>query len=164
MSARVTRVRPDESAAFYEALEGLLRIYQFRDRDRACYGDVTPNECHVLEALSRRGGLRVSELAEVIGLHKSNASRIAFGLRRRGLVARSVERGDGRAVRLLATARGRMVHAEIKARVCAAHAPLLATHQAPVRRAFVALLRQLAAEAAERIGGTCSAAPRREEE
>jgi DNA-binding MarR family transcriptional regulator len=166
MSARPRRppapVAAQESAAFYEALQELLRIYQFRDRDSTCYGDVTPNECHALEAVERAGGLRVNDLAAALGLHKSNASRIAEGLRRRGLLARRAEKADGRAVQLVATARGRAVHAAIRERVCAAHAVILAAHPAPVRRAFVELLGALAAEAAGRIGGGCSAARREE--
>jgi len=152
-----------ELAAFYEALQELLRVYQFRNRDSACYGDVTPNECYALEAVERRGGMGVNDLAGSLGLHKSNASRLAEKLCRRALLSRRTRPDDGRAVELVATPRGRAVHAAIRARVGAAHAALLAAHEAPVRRAFVALLEQLAAEAARRIGGSGSAARRRGE-
>jgi len=54
---------PGELAAFYEALQALLRVYQFRDRDRACYGDITPHDCYALEAIERAGELLVSRLA-----------------------------------------------------------------------------------------------------
>jgi len=58
-----------ESADFYEALQELLRIYQFRDRDRACYGTVTANECYALEAIERAGGgTRVNDLAAALRL------------------------------------------------------------------------------------------------
>ena len=95
--------RAVERREFYDALQRLLRIYQFRDRDIACYGDVSPDECYALEAIEADGALRVGDLAAALNLHKSNASRLARALEAKGYVARSTERGDGRAVSLRIT-------------------------------------------------------------
>ena len=43
-----------DSRSFYEALSELLRVYQFRDRDRICCYDVSITQCYALEALSPR--------------------------------------------------------------------------------------------------------------
>jgi DNA-binding MarR family transcriptional regulator len=142
-----------ERSAFYDALERLLRIYQFRDRDRACYGAVTPNECFALEAAARDGALSVGGLAAKLGLHKSNASRLANGLEARGLVRRESDRSDGRSVRLALTAQGKRTHDAIRARVETLQAEIVQRYPPSVRRAFVRLLDDLAAEAAGRIAG-----------
>lgn len=142
-----------ELAAFYEALQALLRVYQFRDCDRACYGDVTPHDCYALEAIERASELTVSRLAAELGLHKSNASRIASGLVRRGYAARRTEHADGRSVLLSLTPLGRARHAAVRRRVQAAQSRILRRYPAAARRDFVRLLRALAHEAEARVGG-----------
>lgn len=146
--------RPDaaERRAFYEALQELLRIYQFRDRDRACYGSVSAHECYALEAIERSGALPIGALGEKLGLHKSNASRLAAALEAKGFVRREADADDGRGVRLQLTAAGRRTHHAIRAKVEARQAEILAGFAPPVRRAFVRLLGELAAEAAGRVG------------
>jgi DNA-binding MarR family transcriptional regulator len=141
-----------ERREFYDALQRLLRVYQFRERDRACYGDVTPDECYALEAIDGREGVRVNDLAAALGLHKSNASRLARALERKGYAARAREHGDGRAVRLRATARGRAVHAAIRRRIEGIHGGILGAFDARTRAACVRLLLELAREAEGRIG------------
>jgi len=143
---------PAEAAAFSEALEALLRVYRIRDRDAACYGDVSANECHSLEAVERAGVLRVNDLAAELGLHKSNASRVAAGLVARGYLSRGEEAGDARAVGLRTTPAGRRLHRALRARVDAGHAALLGRYPPAVRRGVVALLEALAAQTAERFG------------
>jgi DNA-binding MarR family transcriptional regulator len=142
-----------ESGAFYEALQALLRVYQFRDRDRACYGDLSVHDCYALEAVERAGELGVGGLAQQLGLHKSNASRIASSLARRGYVARTRDAADGRGVRLRLTPLGRARHAAVRRRVEREQAAILRAYPARTTKAFAALLRELARAAAERFGG-----------
>ena len=144
-----------ESRRFYAALQELIRIYQFRDRDVACYGDVSPDECYALEAIEMAGKVRVGDLAAALNLHKSNASRLAVALEAKGYVARARDRGDGRALVLQITKRGRRVHDAIRARVEGIHAEILGSYPPAVRKAFVQLLGDLAAEARVRVGGGC---------
>jgi DNA-binding MarR family transcriptional regulator len=144
---------PAELDAFYEALQALLRVYQFRDRDRPCYADLTPHDCYALEAVERPGELPVSRLAAELGLHKSNASRIAASLEQRGYVARRPAAGDGRSVLLRLTPLGRARHAAVRRRVQQAQRRILRDHPARVRAAFCTLLVELAREASRRFGG-----------
>jgi MarR family 2-MHQ and catechol resistance regulon transcriptional repressor len=151
---------PDASrsaAALYDAMQELVRIYQFRDRDRACYGRVTPNECYALEAVERAGALSVGELAAALGLHKSNASRIADALVAKRYVSRRADPRDGRGRRLTVTARGAAAHAAIRAGVEERYAELLARFPAEQHGVLVELIRVLGAEAAVRVGGGCDA-------
>lgn len=151
--SRPARASVAESAAFYEALQELLRLYQFRDRNRACYGQVTPNECYALEAIERAGALTVGELAAALGLHKSNASRLATALEARGLARRRRAKGDGREVLLRVTPEGQAAHAAIRAGVQAAHRRILDRFAPETRAEIVRLLGLLAGEARQRIGG-----------
>lgn len=145
------------AGALYDAMQQLVRSYQLRDRDRACYGSVTPNECYAIEAIERSGRLSVNELGAALGLHKSNASRIADALVARRLVARRPDPRDGRARALEVTARGRSVHAAIRASIERRYLRVLAGVPPAARAAVVALIRSLADEAKERIG--CASAP-----
>lgn len=141
----------EESAELYATLEGLLRVYRLRDRDRACYGRVSANECHALAALQDGDGRSVDELAERLGLHKSNASRLAASLARRGLVRREADASDGRGLRLWATPKGRATLLAIRSGLEARMATVLAAHAPATRRAFIELLQALTAEAADRL-------------
>ena len=70
---------------FYEALQRLVRIYQFRDRDAACYGDVSPDECYALEAIEAEGALRVGDLAAVAQSAQEQRQPAGSGARSQGL-------------------------------------------------------------------------------
>ena len=74
---------------FYDALSDLIRVYQFRDRDRICCYDVSVSQCYGLEALVRRGPMTLNDLAAHLYLDKSTASRVVDALERKGYVARS---------------------------------------------------------------------------
>jgi MarR family transcriptional regulator, 2-MHQ and catechol-resistance regulon repressor len=151
-----------DTRAFYEALSDLLRIYQFRDRDRICCHDISVTQCYALEALVRRGPLGGNELAAELYLDKSTASRVVDALERKGYVVRERQPGDGRAVRLEITAGGRALHDRIVADILAEEKSLLADFDPEVRRALTALLQRLARAAGSRVeagGGSCCRVP-----
>jgi DNA-binding MarR family transcriptional regulator len=144
--------RSAPAAELYEAMQELVRVYQFRDRDRACYGQVTPNECYALEAIEKAGALSVNGLAAALGLHKSNASRIVDALEAKRFARRKSDADDGRAVKVEITAKGVATHAAIRAQVEARYGEILARVPAVARRQLVELVRALGLEAAARIG------------
>ena len=151
-----------DTRAFYEALSDLLRIYQFRDRDRICCHDVSVTQCYALEALVRRGPLTGNELAAELYLDKSTASRVVDALERKGYVERTRHPGDGRSVRLEITASGRALHDRIVAGILAEEQALLADFDPEIRRALTALLQRLARAAGARVeasGGSCCRIP-----
>ena len=152
VASRVPASPAAEASALYEAMQALVRVYQFRDRDRGCYGEVTPNECYALEALEASGGATVSALAAALALHKSNASRVVTALVRKGFAARRQDGNDARAVRVAITARGVAVHAAIRRSIERRYVELLRELPRSTRRDLVGLVRALGAEAAERIG------------
>jgi len=102
-------VKPARRAALeqlYDSLEAYERLYQFRDPNNACLFDLRVNECYVLELVVERGSLAVVEIAAALGIHKSNASRIANALRDKGFVSAETDALDRRSVRLKASAKG----------------------------------------------------------
>ena len=104
----------------------LIRLVQFRDRDRACCWGLTVSQCYGLKAVCETGPLSVNDLAGALYLEKSTASRLARGLEDAGLVERSTDEEDRRSVRLAATEAGRRAHAGIEADLRAEYAALLA--------------------------------------
>ena len=76
----------DEATRLYAALSDLVRVYQFRDRDRICCYDISVTQCYALEALAHAGPRTLNELAAELYLDKSTASRVVTTLERKGYV------------------------------------------------------------------------------
>lgn len=135
----------------YDALNELLRVVQFRDRDRACCYDVSVTQCYALKAVVDEGPLTVNELAGQLYLDKSTASRVADGLRQKGYVARQRDPADGRIVRLAATDSGRTLCTRIEDDLAGAYAEMLADFDPSVRSAMIRLVTRLASSFAARV-------------
>jgi DNA-binding MarR family transcriptional regulator len=142
------------------ALTELVRVYQFRDRDRICCYDVSVSQCYALEATVLEGPLGVNDLAARLYLDKSTTSRVVDALEKKGYVERRESAEDRRAVRLVATAEGRELHARIQGDILAQERELLAEFSPEVRQSMARLIGQLARAAAARVdttGGACCA-------
>ncbi|HEY8470061.1 MAG TPA: MarR family transcriptional regulator [Longimicrobiales bacterium] len=147
-----------DAAELQQALEELIRVYQFRDRDRICCHDISVSQCYALDALVQRGPLTLNDLAAHLYLDKSTASRIVDGLERKGLARRSAHPADGRAVLLSATRAGTRLRERIRDELLADQMRLLADFEPEVRRAMAQLIGRLASAAAARVeagGGSC---------
>src|SRR5436190_18914601 len=110
----------EDAAAFTEALQDLLRLYQFRDRERICCHDITVSECYALEALVRGGPQTLNQVAATLRLDKSTASRVVRALEEKAYVKRTPHPEDGRAVQLVPSASGERlfnrIHQELEDR------------------------------------------------
>jgi MarR family 2-MHQ and catechol resistance regulon transcriptional repressor len=151
-----------DTRAFYAALSDLIRIYQFRDRDRICCHDVSVSQCYALQALVERGGMTLNDLAAHLYLDKSTASRVVDALERKSYVERSPHPDDRRALVLAATEAGREFHRRIQRDLLAEEEALLAGFDPEIRRAMTHLLARLARAAAARVeagGGSCCRVP-----
>ena len=156
-------IQPDErlaadSRAFYEALGELLRVVQFRDRDRACCYDVSVTQCYALKVVVDHGPITVNDLAGRLYMDKSTASRVADGLESKGYVARWRDAGDRRVVRLQATPAGEALCARIEGDMVREYAELLGDFDPEVRAALSRLVSRLGVAFAARVdasGGSC---------
>src|SRR5947208_16550647 len=105
--------RNEEATRLYAALSDLVRVYQFRDRDRICCHDISVTQCYALEALVAGGPQTLNQLAGTLLLDKSTASRVLDALVAKGYATRKPHPEDGRAVLLAATAQGRRLYERI---------------------------------------------------
>ena len=141
-----------DARELHRVLEDLLRVVQFRDRDRICCYDVSVTQCYALRALVEEGPMALNALAESLFLDKSTASRVVDALEAKGYAERRPHPEDGRSRLLAATAAGRRLHARIEADLEAEAAALLAGVAPSVRRAMAALLAGLTRAVETRMG------------
>ncbi|UCC73435.1 MAG: MarR family transcriptional regulator [Gemmatimonadota bacterium] len=147
-----------DAVAFYDALSDLIRIYQFRDRDRICCQDVSVTQYYALESVARHGPLTLNELASLLYLDKSTVSRVANAIERKKLLRRRPHEDDRRAVLLDLTEPGRLLYESIRDDIEEREKRLIADFDPDVRAAMIELIGRLAQAAKERVsttGGTC---------
>jgi DNA-binding MarR family transcriptional regulator len=140
------------------ALSDLIRVAQFRDRDRVCCYDVSVSQCHALESLVDHGTATVNDLASSLCLDKSTASRLANALVQKGYVRRVAHVEDGRSVVLEPTARAKRLVERIRWELSAEYIDLLSEFDAEVRGSVATMVTRLAAAFRSRVdasGGTC---------
>lgn len=141
-----------------EALGELVRVIQFRDRDRACCYDISVSQCYALKGVVEAGALTINELAAYLYLDKSTASRIANGLVAKNLLRRQRDAEDGRVVNLVATDSGRWLCAKIEEDLASEYAELMADFAPDVQAAMTEVLGRLTRSFAARVensGGSC---------
>jgi MarR family transcriptional regulator, 2-MHQ and catechol-resistance regulon repressor len=149
---------PDEgleadAAAVFDVMTELLRVYQFRDRDRVAAHGVTVTQAYALEVLLRRREATAKELARELALEKSTVSRLVDAMAERGLLERAGHPHDARSVLLRATALGRRVYAAVRRDVVHENAEVLRGLGAAQRALLVETLGRFAAAARRRIRG-----------
>lgn len=149
-----------DAANLYEALSELVRVYQFRDRDKICCHDISVTQCYALDALVRSGPRTLNELAAALYLDKSTTSRVVTTLQRKGYVTRQTHPQDRRAVLVAMTPAGETLHHRIQGDLVQETRELLKDFEPAVRQAAPALLLRLAQAAERRLadGSTCAPA------
>ena len=148
-----------DALALQQAVADLVRVYQFRDRDRICCHDISVTQCYALETLVVHGPMRLNTLAERLFLDKSTASRVISALVRKGYVAQNAEVHDRRATTLSASARGQRLCARITDDLVEQQRELLQDLDPEVRRGVVKVLRRLADAADARFRSGVSVGP-----
>jgi DNA-binding MarR family transcriptional regulator len=147
-----SRTATADAAELYDALSALIRVYQFRDRDRICCHDVSVTQCYAMEALLKIGPCSLNAMAAELYLDKSTASRVVTVLERKGHVTRRPDPDDARAMRLEITPAGRRLHDRIRSELVAEQAAMIEDLGPAARHGAVVLLQRLSASAAARSG------------
>ncbi len=150
-----------DAAALQAAVADLVRVYQYRDRDRICCHDVSVTQCNALETLAEHGRMRLGELSQRLFLDKSTTSRVVRTLIRKGYVRQQPDPDDGRAIALTPTAAGRALCARITSELVEQQKALLADLDPGIRAGVIDVIQRLAraADARFRSGvstGACS--------
>ena len=111
--ARSSATLARDAEALQAAIADLVRVYQFRDRDRICCHDISVTQCYALETLVDHGPLRLGELAQRLFLDKSTTSRVVATLVRKGYLSQGPDPSDARASAIAVTRSGRQLYAMI---------------------------------------------------
>ena len=148
-----------DATALYEAVNQLVRLYQFRDRDLICCHDVSVTQCYALEFLAEHGSLRLQQLAELMLLDKSTSSRVVDSLVKKGYVTRIADTDDRRAVALTATDTGVALYQQIRAELIAQEQQLIAHLSPEMRQASIEVIRALGAQVKQRSTNSCAVRP-----
>jgi MarR family transcriptional regulator, 2-MHQ and catechol-resistance regulon repressor len=149
----------EDAGALQRAVADLVRIYQFRDRDRICCYDISVTQCYALEALAEHGALRLGALAARMYLDKSTTSRVVQTLVRKGYAEQGPEAGDGRAVAIAVTRSGRRLFERITRDLVEQQKLVVQDMDPKVRAGVVEVLRRLARTAEARFRSGASVGP-----
>ena len=136
----------DDAQALGELLVQAARGQRRRWRDTLAPWDLSPHHARALHVVTDRAGVRLSDLAEALHIAPRSATEVADALQARGLVERTPDPTDRRAVVLTATDEGRRVQAEIAAARAADNRDLFARLDADDRATLARILRTLAGE------------------
>lgn len=129
-----------DAAALYDAMTGLIRIYQFRDRDRVGYYGLTITQCYVLQLLLRRGPMTLNELVAEMHVDKSVLSRVVDGLQKKRGITRSTNPADGRSVLIEATRAGAQRYLRVENDVVAEYSTILSAFPPAARKQLISLI------------------------
>jgi DNA-binding MarR family transcriptional regulator len=140
-----------DAQALQAAVADLVRVYQFRDRDRICCHDISVTQCYALETLVEHGPMRLGELTERLYLDKSTTSRVVRTLVKKRYVEQHPDASDRRATALSATRAGRNLCARITEDLVEQQKDLLADLDPDVRAGVVEVIRRLATAADSRF-------------
>jgi DNA-binding MarR family transcriptional regulator len=136
-------VADDGTAALGDLVMRLARTQRHRFREALAPWDLSPHQARALRVVSERDGVRLSELAEALHIAARSATEVADGLQERGLVERTPDPGDRRAVLLHATDEGRRIRAEVGRARAADNEALLGRLSAEDRATLARLLTAL---------------------
>ncbi|MGH7272219.1 MAG: MarR family winged helix-turn-helix transcriptional regulator [Polyangiaceae bacterium] len=130
---------------FARSMRVVARALGRMGRERArSIGSVTPQQADALQIVAERGVLSTSELARLLGIDPSTASRNLTGLERAGLILRKRGSDDGRQTDLHLTSRGKRLTETISAEWVAACVSMLERIPRAERTSFAERLDALA--------------------
>ncbi len=147
-----------QATEFTDALLEMVRVIQFRDRDRACFYGLSPSQCYGLNAICDGVSLSVNELAARLYLEKSSASRLVNSLVELGFVLKEPDPDDRRILRLRPSPRGEAINRAIMDDLLGESVRLLEHLDGKSRKAVTGVARGLASSYAAGVeagGGSC---------
>jgi DNA-binding MarR family transcriptional regulator len=136
-------VTDEGTAELGDLLMRVARTQRRRWRDAIAPWDLSPHQARALGVVCERDGVRLTDLADALHIAPRSATEVADGLQERGLVERTPDPGDRRAVILRPTDEGRRIRGEIGAARAADSAELYARLSPADRTTLTRILRTL---------------------
>jgi DNA-binding MarR family transcriptional regulator len=136
-------VTDDAGGELGDLLMRVARAQRRRWRDALAPWDLSPHQARALRVVCDGDGIRLSDLAEALHIAPRSATEVADGLQERGLLERTPDPGDRRAVILRPTDEGRRVRAEVGRARAADSAELFARLEPADRAELARILRTL---------------------
>lgn len=152
-----------QAKRLHRAVSGLVRTYQFRDRNEICCLGISVSQCHALEALGQVGELTMGALASRMQLSVSTMTRVVDQLVARGLVQRGVDAEDRRVCCVEPTSKGRQLLARISTELLVSERAILDKVPVGHRESVILALEELSRavdawrDGGETKGGRCNA-------
>ena len=133
----------DGTAALGDLLMRAARTLRRRFGAVLAPWDLSPHQARALRVVGSGDGVRLSELAEALRIAPRSATEVADGLQERGLVERTADPDDRRAVLLRPTGEGRRLLVEVEQARAAVSTELVARLPATDRADLARILRTL---------------------
>jgi DNA-binding MarR family transcriptional regulator len=137
-------VTADSGDDLGDLLMRAARTLRRRFREVLAPWDLSPHQARALRVVTQLDGVRLTDLAEALHIAPRSATEVADGLQERGLIERTPDPNDRRAVILRPTDEARRIRAEIDAARSADSAELFARLAPDDRATLARLLRDLA--------------------
>ncbi|MFG3580127.1 MarR family winged helix-turn-helix transcriptional regulator [Micromonospora chersina] len=105
----------DDEESLAETFWAVARRLRHQSKRTLEPWEINPGQARALAVLNRHGPLRLSVLAEHLGIAPRSATEVVDGLEERGLVARQPDPADRRATLVALTDEGTRVSAAVRA-------------------------------------------------
>lgn len=105
--------RIENSRETISLISYLCQVARFCRQDSVFCEDLTLIQFLILDAVSKNGKLKMSELHRILAVDKSTTTRLVTPLIKRNLIERNKPKNDLRTVHLSPTGEGRKMHARV---------------------------------------------------
>ena len=133
-----------QTRAFQKVMVGLLKLYQFRDRNETVAYGLSVSQAYALRALADSGQLAMNALAKELGLTVSSTTRVVDALVERKLVKRSQSPEDRRVWHVALASRGERLWERLEAELLSIDAEVLASLSGAERETLIRTMDALA--------------------
>lgn len=141
----MARTLLDQAMELQQAVSGLVKKFQFRDRNETVAYGLSVSQAYVLRALSELGPLTMGGLAAEMRLSVSTMTRVVAQLDRKSLVRRTSDARDGRVCRVALSGRGQSQWQRIEDELVAADLAVLQTIPSAERETVIRAIGKLSA-------------------
>jgi len=133
----------DQATDLQQAVSGLVRKFQFRDRNETVAYGLSVSQAYVLRTLSELGPLTMGGLAAEMRLTISTMTRVVAQLDRKSMIRRTRDARDGRVCRVALSARGQSQWKQIEDELVATDLEVLQTIPSAERETVIRAIGKL---------------------